>query len=76
MVYVKCEGNPWGVSTCISDSRYRKEETKESSEKVYAERRKISLLKDVEIRKQFEEKVIKLVDVRAPNMCGHYKDGI
>ena len=22
-VYTKCEGNPWGVSTCLSDSRYR-----------------------------------------------------
>ena len=30
------------------------------------ERRKISLLKDVKIRKRFKEKVIKLVDVGAP----------
>ena len=22
-VYSKCEGNPWGVSACLSDSRYR-----------------------------------------------------
>ena len=21
-VNTKCEGNPWGVSTCLSDSRY------------------------------------------------------
>ena len=23
MVYLKCAGNPWGVSTCLRDSRYR-----------------------------------------------------
>ena len=44
--------------------------------KTCTERRKISLLKDVEIRKSFEEKVIKLVDIRAPNLCGHFKNGI
>ena len=31
------------------------------------ERRKITLLKDVKIRNQFEEKVTELVDVGAPN---------
>ena len=31
------------------------------------ERRKITLLKDVKIRKRFEEKVTKLVDDGAPN---------
>ena len=31
--------------------------------KICAERRKIALLKDVKIRKRFEEKVTKLVDV-------------
>ena len=40
--------------------------------KTCAEKRKISLLKDVKIRKQFEEKVIKLADVGAPNMCEHF----
>ena len=44
--------------------------------KTCAERRKISLLKDVRIRKRFEEKVFKLVDVEAPNLWGHFKDGI
>ena len=44
--------------------------------KACAERRKISLLKDVKIRKQFEEKVIELVDVGAPNLWGHFKDGV
>ena len=39
------------------------------------ERRKISLLKDVKIRKRFEEKVIKLVDVGASDLWGHFKDG-
>ena len=40
------------------------------------ERRKISLQKDVKIRKRYEEKVNKLVDVGAQNMWGHFKDGI
>ena len=35
--------------------------------KTCAERRKITLLIDVKIRKRFEEKVTKLVDVGAPN---------
>ena len=36
--------------------------------KICTERRGISLLKDLKIRKRFEEKVIKLVDVGAPNL--------
>ena len=28
-ISLKCEGNPWGVSTCLSDSRYRLEECSE-----------------------------------------------
>ena len=43
--------------------------------KTCAERRKITLLIDAKIRKRFEEKVNKLVDVGAPNMWGHFKDG-
>ena len=43
--------------------------------KTCVERRKITLLTDVKIRKRFEEKVIKLVDVGAPNLWGHFKDG-
>ena len=35
----------------------------------------ISLLKDVRTRNRLEEKVIKLVDVEAPNLWGHFKDG-
>ena len=41
-----------------------------------AERRKITLLIDGKIRKRFEEKVIKLVDVVAPNWWGHFNDGV
>ena len=44
--------------------------------KTCAERRKVSLLKDVKIRKRFEEKVTKLVDVCASNVWGHFKDGV
>ena len=44
--------------------------------KTYNERRKISLLKYVKIRKQLEEKVIELVDVAAPNLWGHFKDEV
>ena len=38
------------------------------------ERRKITLLKDVKIMMRFQEKVIELVDVGAPNLWGHFKD--
>ena len=44
--------------------------------KTCTERRYISLLKDVKIRKRFDEKVTKLVDVGASNLWGHFKDGI
>ena len=40
------------------------------------ERRKITLLKDVKIKKRFEEKVTELVDVGAPNLWGHFNDGV
>ena len=33
------------------------------------------LLKDVKVRNRFEEKVIELVDVGAPNLWEHFKDG-
>ena len=44
--------------------------------KTCAETRKISLLKYLKIRKRLEEKVIKLVDIGAPNLRGHFKNGI
>ena len=53
-----------------------KKKIRNVSRKTCAERRKITLLKDVKIRKQFEEKVIQLVDVGAPNLWGHFKDGV
>ena len=34
------------------------------------------MLKDLKIRKRLEEKVIELVDIVAPNLLGHFKDGI
>ena len=34
------------------------------------------LLRDEHIRKPFEEKVITLVDVGAPILWGHFKDGV
>ena len=37
---------------------------------------KTSLLKYLDIRKQFVEKVIELVDVGEPNMQRRFKDGI
>ena len=39
------------------------------------EKRKISLQTGVTIRKRFKEKVIEMVDVGGPNLCGHLKDG-
>ena len=44
--------------------------------KTLTERRKIRLLKDVNIRKRFEEKVIELVDIAVTNLWGHCKDGV
>ena len=44
--------------------------------KTCTERRKISLLKDLKIRKQIEEKVIKIVGVGTPNLWEHFKDWI
>ena len=41
-----------------------------------AEKRKINLLKDVKNGKRFQEKVIKLVDVGVPNLCGHFKNAV
>ena len=44
--------------------------------KTCTERKNISLLKDVKIRKRFEVKVIKLVDVGAQNLWGKLKDWV
>ena len=52
-----------------------KRKIREVVRKTCAERRKLTLLVDVKIRKRFEEKVTKLVDVGVPNLWGHFKDG-
>ena len=44
--------------------------------KVYTERRKMSLLRDLKIRKRFDGKAIKVVNVGVPNLWGNFKDGI
>ena len=44
--------------------------------KTCTERRKISLLKDLKIRKLYEGKVIKLVDIGELNLRGYFKDGV
>ena len=41
-----------------------------------AERIKITVLKDVKIRKRFEEKLTKLAILGAPNSWRHIKDGV
>ena len=38
--------------------------------------RKISLLKYVKIREQFDEEVMELVDVGVPNLWEHFKDEV
>ena len=43
--------------------------------KMHIERRKITLLKDLKIRKWFQE-VIELVDIVVPNVCWRFKDGV
>ena len=60
------EHHPKGISTCASVSMFRQEEYKECSKIYTIERRKISLLKDENIRRPYEEKVIELVDVGVP----------
>ena len=42
--------------------------------KTCAERGKITLPIDVKIKKRFEGKANELVDVEAPNLCGHLMD--
>ena len=53
-----------------------KKKQRNAMRKTYTERRKISLLIDLLIGNQFEEKVIDLVDVGLPNLLGHFQDGI
>ena len=53
-----------------------KRKTRKVVRKIWDERRKTNLLKDLKIRKQFEEKEIKLVDVGVANLWGNFKDGV
>ena len=62
-------------SSCIIANIDKKKIRKEVR-KTCAERRKITLLKDVKIRMRFEEKVIELIDTGAPNLWGHMKDEV
>ena len=57
----------------IADTDKRK--VRKVVRKTCAERRKITLLKDVKILKRFIEKVFKLVDVGASILWGHFEDG-
>ena len=53
-----------------------KRKIRKVARKTCAERRRITLLKDVKIRKQVVEKVAELVYVGAPNLWGHFMDGV
>ena len=44
--------------------------------KTHIERRKISLLKHMKIRKRLKENVIGLADVGSPKLCGDFRDGV
>ena len=64
---MKCEGNPWVVSTCLSDCRYIYiytiyiyKKIRNVGRKTCSERRKITLLKDVrrkDVKKRCEEEM-------------------
>ena len=64
--YVKAIPGAFQYALVIADIDMRK--IRKVVRKTCAERRKITLLKDVKIRKQYEEKVTELVDVGAPNL--------
>ena len=53
-----------------------KRKIKKVVRKTCAERRKITLLKVVKIRKWLEDKVTKLVEVGVQNFLGHFKYGV
>ena len=48
-IHAKCKDNPWGISTCISGSRYRIKKIMNVVKKTCTDRRKIILLKDGEM---------------------------
>ena len=53
-----------------------KKKLKNAARKTIIERRKISLLKDVMIRKLLKEKATKLVDIGATHWWRHFDDGV
>ena len=73
-LFAKCEGYPWEFhhTSVVADIGKRK--IKNAFRKTCTERRKISLLKGLRMRKRFKEKVTTLVDNGAPNLWGHLKD--
>ena len=73
---MKCEGNPGEVQHALVIADIDKREIRKVVRKKFPERRKIILLKDVKIRKRFEENVTELVDVGAPNLWEDFKDGV
>ena len=68
--------NPWEFQHSLVIADIDRKKIRNVVKRTCAERRKMSLLKDVKIRKRFEEKVIKLFDVGAPNLWGHFRDGV
>ena len=70
--YVKAIPGEFQHALVIADKDKRK--TQKVVRKTCAERRKITLLKDVKNMKRFEENVTELVDVGAPNLWVHFKD--
>ena len=69
---MKCEGNPWKFQNALVVVDIDKRKIRKVVKKTCVGRRKITLLKDVKIRKQLEEKVTNLVDVGEPNLWGHF----
>ena len=67
---------PWEFQHALVIADIYKRKIRKVVRKTCAERRMITLLNDVKIRKRFEEKVTELIDVGAPNLWGHFKDGV
>ena len=63
---------PWKFQHSLVIAVIDKKKIRKVVKKTCAERRWISLLKDVKIRKQLEEKVFELVDVEVPDLWGHF----
>ena len=75
-VFTKCEGNPWEFHHTSVEADIGKRKIRNAVRKTCTERRKISLLKDLKMRKRFKEKVIELVDIGSLNLSRHFKEGM